>query len=335
MLSNVALGRCCSTTSKNVLRVLLLSRNLSVSASCCKGKGIHKVAVIGGGTMGSGICQMFAQSGIQVAVIDNDEYAQKCFVSIRKSLQTLSEEKFPNEPRSAHKFINDVLSSIQTTQSLDDGLKNADLVVEAVIEDLAVKRHLFKQMDRIAAPHTIFTSNTSSLSIEEIAEVTSRQDRFMGLHFFNPITAMRAVEVIATEKTSPEVVDLISKVIVDVGKVPVKCKENKENAGFIVNSLLYPFLMEAVRLHETGYATIENIDTAMKLGAGLPMGPFELIDLIGIDSVKFVIDRWHAKYPNNPKYFPSPLIDKLAGESKLGQKSGQGFYSYRPKLGLY
>jgi len=278
--------------------------------------------------MGSGISQLFAQSGIPVTVIDCDDYAQKCLVKIRKSLQVLSDEKFPNEPRAAQKFINDVFGCLDTTQSWEKGMKDADLVIEAVVESLSVKQELFKKVDLLAPAHAILTSNTSSLSIEELGEVTSRQDRFMGLHFFNPVQQQRAVELITTQKTSPSVVDAVEKVIFDVGKLPVRCRENKENAGFIVNSLLYPSLMEALRLHETGHATIENIDKAMKLGHGLRHGPFEMMDIIGIDSVKFVIDRWHTKYPNNPKYFPSPTLDKLVADNKLGKKSGQGFYVY-------
>ena len=296
---------------------------------------IRSVAVIGGGVMGSGIAQVCAQSGFNVTVVDNDEYAQKCLLTIMKSLDILSIKKFPYEPKCARKFITDVLGCLQTTQSLETGCKNADLIIEAVIEDIEIKRGIFQKIDALAPPHTIFASNTSSLSIEEIGELTTRPDRFMGLHFFNPVWKMRAVEVISANKTSFETIDTMLSFVRNIGKVPVKCKENIETAGFIVNSLLFPYLLEALRFLERGHASVEDIDIAMKLGAGLPSGPFELIDIIGIDDMKSVVDRWHRKYPNNPKYFPSEILNKLFLENKLGRKSGQGFYCYRPKHKLY
>lgn len=296
---------------------------------------IQNVTVVGGGVMGSGIAQVCAQSGFNVTVVDNDEYAQKCLLSIMKSLDAVSLHKFPHEPKSARKFITDVLGSLQTTQDLENGCKNADLVIEAVIEDVDIKKNMFQKIDGLAPPHTIFASNTSSLSIEEIGELTTRPDRFLGLHFFNPASKLRAVEVIRANKTSNETVESMLVFVRDIGKVPVTCRENPETAGFIVNSLLFPYLLEALRFLESGNASIEDIDTAMKLGAGLPNGPFELIDIIGIDDMKSVVDRWHAKYPNNPKYFPSDILNKLFSENKLGRKSGQGFYTYKPKNRLY
>lgn len=316
--------------------IAFIRKAFSTSSNQQKQKGdIRDVAIVGGGTMGSGIAQAFAQSGINVTVIDNDEYAQSCLLNIMKSLNILSAKKFPHEPRCSRKFITDILSFVQTTQSLEKGCENADLVIETVVEDLDIKMNLFKKIDSIAPKHTVFASNTSSFSIEDIGSLTCRQELFMGLHFFNPVWRMRAVEVIATEHTSKDAVDMICSLVKDIGKVPVKCKENKETAGFLVNSLLFPYLLEAVRFYERGHASLEDIDTAMKLGAALPAGPFELMDIIGIDNMKSISDRWHAKYPNNPKYFPTELINKLFVENKLGRKSGQGFYTYKPKNKLY
>jgi len=336
-----------STVSSNVRLLSLGSKRIASSFQKCllvrylstshagmtyshKGE-IQKVTVVGGGVMGSGIAQVCAQSGYQVTVVDNDEYAQRCMLNIMKTLETLSLEKFPYEPKSARKFITDVLGCVTTTQSVELGCKNADLVIEAIIEDLDVKKYFFQKIDALAPPHAIIASNTSSLSVEDIGELTNKVDRVLGLHFFNPAWKMRAVEVVATRHTSPLVINKVSSFVRDIGKVPVKCKVNDETAGFIVNSLLFPYLLEALRFLERGYASVEDIDIAMKLGAGLPSGPFELIDMIGIDDLKFVVDRWHAKYPKNPKYYPSKILNELFEANKLGLKSGEGFYDYRQR----
>ncbi|NXF95134.1 HCDH protein, partial [Eubucco bourcierii] len=173
---------------------------------------------------------------------------------------------------------------------------------------------------------TIFASNTSSLQITQMANSTTRQDRFGGLHFFNPVPMMKLVEVIKTPMTSQKTFESLMDFSKAVGKSPVSCKDTP---GFIVNRLLVPYMMEAVRLFERGDASKEDIDVAMKLGAGYPMGPFELLDYVGLDTSKYIIDGWHSLEPNNPLFAPSPLLNKLVEEKKLGKKTGEGFYKYK------
>ncbi|MEQ2243206.1 hypothetical protein ILYODFUR_004721, partial [Ilyodon furcidens] len=174
--------------------------------------------------------------------------------------------------------------------------------------------------------HSIFASNTSSLPITDIASSTSRQDRFGGLHFFNPVSMMKLVEVIATSATSQETFDSLLSFSKALGKTPVSCKDTP---GFIVNRLLVPYMIEALRLHERGHGSKEDIDIAMKLGAGYPMGPFELSDYVGLDTLKFIIDGWNEKDPDNPLFTPSELLNKLVADGKLGKKTGEGFYKYK------
>merc|ERR1719512_376114 len=209
--------------------------------------------------------------------------------------------------------------------SANDALTSADLVVEAVVENMGLKQKLFAEYDAIAPAKTIFASNTSSLPISEIASVTTRKDRFGGLHFFNPVPVMKLLEVVRTPKTSDETFQSM----MDWGKAMTKvCVAAKDTPGFIVNRLLVPNLMESIRLVERGDATPKDVDIAMKLGAGHPMGPFELADYVGLDTTKFIIDGWAEKYPNETLFKPSPLLNKLVSEGKFGRKSGEGFYKY-------
>lgn len=316
-----------SVFQKCVLARTLSTTNAAVKYASNKDE-IQRITVVGGGVMGSGIAQVCAQSGCLVTVVDDDEYSQRCMLNIMKTLETIAAEKFPYEPKSSRKFITDVLGCITTTQSIEKGCKDADLVIEAIIEDIDIKKDTFHKIDQLAPSHAILASNTSSLNIEDIGSLCKRLDRVIGMHFFNPAYQMRAVEVIATCQTSPLVINKVLSFVRDIGKVPVRCRANDETAGFIVNSLLFPYLLEALRFLERGYASVQDIDTAMKLGAGLPSGPFELIDILGIDDIKFVVDRWHAKYPDNPKYFPSKILNELYEADKLGIKSGAGFYDY-------
>lgn len=329
------------STGNNLLRrnrqLTSALKKATVSTTCihhtsitAHGKSdIHNVTVIGGGVMGAGIAQASAQNGHSVTVVDTDEFTQKCMVSIMKSLNLLAKKKFVDEPKSSKKFIDDVMGNIKTTQSMTKGCEHADLVIESVVENLKVKKQLLKRADEVAPASTIFASNTSSLLIEDIAVGTGRLDRFAGLHFFNPVWKMKLVEVIGIEQTSDNTMKQVTSYINGIGKVPVRCNDNH---GFIVNNLLYPYLLDAIRFYERGHGSIEDIDIAMKLGAGLPSGPFELIDIIGLDTVNYVCSLWHEKYPDDPKYFPIDTLTEMVQKKKLGRKTGQGFYKYKHKL---
>lgn len=287
---------------------------------------IKNVTVIGGGAMGAGIAQAAAQNGFQVTVVDNDEFGQKCLVQISRSLDIIAKKKFPEEPKGAKKFRDAIFKNLSIKNKLKDIPENTDLVIEAIIENLDIKRDIFKKLDSITPSSTIFASNTSSLSINDIASSTSRPDRFGGLHFFNPVWAMKLCEVIKAKETSEETFNTLTKFASDVGKTPVK---STDIPGFIVNRLLFPYLMEALRFYERGHATHEDIDAAMRYGAGYPVGPFELLDIIGLDIVKSAIDGWHNNEPDNKLFEPSELLNKMVAEEKLGRKTMQGFYKYK------
>jgi len=226
-------------------------------------------------------------------------------------------------------FVSEILARVASNTSPEKAVENADLVVEAIVENLDIKKNLFRSLDKVAPKHTVFVSNTSSLLIADIAADTpKRKPQFAGLHFFNPVPVMKLVEVIRIPETNEETYKKLIEFSHAIGKVPVTCKDNP---GFIVNRLLVPYLGEAIRMMERGEATIKDIDTAMKLGCGYPMGPFELLDYAGLDTNKFVMDGWTEKYPGNPLFAPSETINKLVKEGKLGCKSGEGFYKYNKK----
>lgn len=301
-----------------------------VATTCVdKSGGIQNVTVIGGGVMGAGIAQVSAQNGFNVVVVANDEYSQKCMVSIWKSLDIISKKRFPTEPKSAKTWTDGILGNIQTTQKYDIGCENADLIIESVVEDLDIKKGVFQKIDPLIPQKAIVASNTSSLSIEEMSLGLQCADRFLGVHFFNPVWHMKLVEVIATNQTSENAMNAVLSYVSDIGKTAVKCADNP---GFIVNHMLYPYLMESLRFMESGHASVADIDSAMKLGAGLPLGPFELIDIIGLDTVQQVISTWNQKYPDDPRFFPSETINEMVRQKKLGMKTKQGFYAYKHTL---
>lgn len=304
----------------------LLARCMSSSAAAKK-LAIKHVTVIGGGLMGAGIAQVAAATGHTVVLVDQtDDILKKSTKSIQDSLKRVSKKMFSDKPEAASQFIEKTLSNFSTSTDPAAVVHSTDLVVEAIVENLEVKHELFKKLDKFAPEHTIFASNTSSLPITDIANSTTRQDRFGGLHFFNPVPMMKLVEVIKTPMTSQTTFDSLLDFSKALGKTPVSCKDTP---GFIVNRLLVPYLMESVRLHEKGHASKEDIDVAMKLGAGYPMGPFELLDYVGLDTSKYIIDGWYEMEPENPLFAPSELLNKLVAEKKLGKKTGEGFYKYR------
>jgi len=240
-------------------------------------------------------------------------------------LERVAKKKFETDANAGKDYIDSTLRRIQTTTDLKTAAKDADVIIEAIVENIKTKQELWSQLDSFAPKRTLFASNTSSLPIRDIASSTKRKDMFGGLHFFNPVPVMKLVEVVTTPELSPASHQSLLQFSKDLGKSPITCKDTP---GFVVNRLLVPYMMESIRMLERGDASKEDIDTAMKLGAGYPMGPFQLLDYVGLDTTKFIIDGWHKAFPNEPAFQPSPLLNKLVAEKKLGNKTGEGFYTY-------
>ncbi len=278
-----------------------------------------KICVIGTGTMGSGIVQAFAQAGVPVLMKSRSEASnQKAVAKITKSLAKLVEKGKVTE-----EYMNSVLGNITTTAEYSD-LADCDLIIEAAVETMELKRELFAQLDQICKPEAILASNTSSLSITEIAGCTSRPEQVIGMHFFNPAPVMKLVELIKGQRTSDEVADKIKALAESIGKVPVMVNEAP---GFVVNRVLIPMVNEAVGILADGVATKEEIDEAMKLGANHPMGPLALGDLIGLDVCLAIMEVLHREYGDD-KYRPHPLLRKMVRANLLGRKTGAGFFTY-------
>ncbi|XP_046427821.1 hydroxyacyl-coenzyme A dehydrogenase, mitochondrial-like isoform X2 [Neodiprion fabricii] len=287
---------------------------------------IKHITVVGGGLMGSGIAQVAAQSGHRVTLVDiSPDVLKKSQDSIQKSLSRVAKKLYKDNPTEGEKLVKTALASIDVSTDLQAAVKTTDLVIEAIVENLEAKHKLFASIDDVAPASTIFASNTSSLSIGEIASVTKRKDRFGGLHFFNPVPVMKLLEVIRIPETSDETYNTLMEWGKAIGKTCITCKDTP---GFVVNRLLVPYMSEAVRLLERGDASARDIDIAMKLGAGYPMGPIELADYVGHDTTKSILDGWHKKFPDNPVFKPTETLNKLVKEGKLGVKTGEGFYKY-------
>ncbi|SCK00842.1 Probable 3-hydroxybutyryl-CoA dehydrogenase [uncultured Clostridium sp.] len=280
---------------------------------------MEKIFVLGAGTMGAGIVQAFAQKGYEVIVRDiKDEFVERGIAGINKGLsKQVSKGKMTEEAKE------EILSRISGTTDMNLAA-DCDLVVEAAIENMKIKKEIFEELDKICKPEAILASNTSSLSITEVASATARPDKVIGMHFFNPAPVMKLVEIIRGMATSQETFDSVKEVSLAIGKEPV---EVKEAPGFVVNRILIPMINEASFILQEGIASVEDIDTAMKYGANHPMGPLALGDLIGLDVCLAIMDVLYNETGDN-KYRASSVLRKYVRAGWLGRKSGKGFYDY-------
>ncbi|VDM53029.1 unnamed protein product [Angiostrongylus costaricensis] len=287
---------------------------------------ISSVAVIGAGLMGSGIAQVSATAKLDVMLVDrSDELLEKSRKSIHANLCRVAKKEHANDKGAQDALVEGALSRLHTTTSLEEAVKERNLVIEAVVEDIEVKRKLFSEIELITKPSAVFVTNTSSFRLEDIGIAIKAKERFGGLHFFNPVPVMKLLEVVRHKDTSDSTFETLMEYGKEIGKKTVACKDTP---GFIVNRLLVPYMFEALRMAERGDASVEDIDIAMKLGAGYPMGPFELCDYVGLDTTKFIMDGWHKQYPTEPLFKPSGMLSNLVEKGKLGRKSGEGFYKY-------
>lgn len=278
-----------------------------------------KIYVIGTGTMGSGVVQAFAQANQPVVMKSRTQASlDKAVAKISKSLA-----KLVDKGKVTQDYLDATLANISTTTDYAT-FADADLIIEAASEDMNLKKEVFTELDKICKPETIFATNTSSLSITEIAACTNRPDRFIGMHFFNPAPVMKLVEVIKGQKTSDDVCNRIMELSSAIGKTPVMVKEAP---GFVVNRILIPLVNEGIGIYADGIASVEDIDNAMKLGANHPMGPLALGDLIGLDVCLAIMEVLHNEFGDD-KYRPHPLLRKMVRAGLLGRKTGEGFYKY-------
>ena len=280
---------------------------------------IKKVGVLGCGLMGSGIAQVAAQAGYDTVVREVEQkYLDKGLAGIEKNLgKSVEKGKLKAEDKDA------CLSHLKGTVSLD-ALADCDIVIEAIIENAQLKKETYAELDRIVKKDAIFASNTSSLTITELSMATARPKQFVGLHLFNPVPIMKLVEVIRALTTSDETYRAVFGFAESLGKEPITAPDRP---GFIVNRLLVPYLLDAIRAYENGLGTLEDIDKGMKLGCGYPMGPFTLLDFVGLDTTYYIANIMFEEF-REPAYAPPPLLKRMVLAGRMGRKSGRGFYSY-------
>ena len=281
---------------------------------------VMRVAVIGSGTMGNGIAHSFASSGYKVILHDiKKEFLDNGIATIEQNLN-----RFYKKGKINSEDIESTLNNIRSTIDIND-ISDVDLVIEATTEDFNIKSSLFSSLDKITHPHCILATNTSSISINKIADSTKRAHNVIGMHFMNPVPIMKLVEIIKTNRTSSETLDKIIDISKSLGKKPVECLDSP---GFVSNRILMPMINEAIYTLMEGVAKPEAIDEIMKLGMSHPMGPLQLADLIGLDVCLSIMNVLKDGFNNDPKYEPCPLLIKLCKENKLGRKTGEGFYKY-------
>ncbi len=279
---------------------------------------IKKVGVLGCGLMGSGIAQVSATAGFDVTVLEVEQkYLDKGFAGIEKSLAKFAEKGTLKETPQA------VRARLKGTTKRED-LADCDIVIEAIIENVEEKKKMYGSLDPIVKKEAIFATNTSSISVTELLTSTKRPERFIGLHFFNPVPLMKLVEVVKTIATAPDVYDAAYEFGKNLGKVPVR---TSDKTGFIVNRLLVPYLLDAIRAYEEGVGSIEDIDNAMKLGCGYPMGPFTLLDFVGLETTYYITHVMYDEFKER-RFASPPLLKRLVMAGWYGRKTGKGFYDY-------
>jgi 3-hydroxybutyryl-CoA dehydrogenase len=284
---------------------------------------IRKVGVLGCGLMGSGIAQVAATAGFDVTVLEVEQkFLDKGFAGIEKSLAKFA-EKPPEKGGITAQQKDAIRARLKGTTRRED-LADCDIIIEAVIENVAQKKEMYAALDGIAKKDAIFASNTSSISITELMTATKRPERFVGLHFFNPVPLMKLVEVVRTIATASDVYETAYEFGKKLGKVPVR---TSDKTGFIVNRLLVPYMLDAIRAYEEGVGSIEDIDNAMKLGCGYPMGPFTLLDFVGLDTTYYITHVMYDEFKEQ-RFASPPLLKRLVMAGWYGRKSGKGFYDY-------
>lgn len=280
---------------------------------------VKKLGVLGAGTMGAGIAQIGAQAGLQVVLADIDQaFVDRGFKGIVKNWdKDLSKGKINEQDKAG--FLSNIITSTQNAS-----FKDCDLVIEVIVENIDIKKNVFKELNQICSPQTIFSSNTSGFSITEMAAASGRPDRFVGMHFFNPVPVMKLVEVIPGIETTEDTVDTAMEMAGVIGKRAIRCKEAP---GFIVNRILVPYLNDAATAYQEGVASAKDIDEAMKLGANMPIGPLALCDLVGIDVLLMVIENFYREF-GDPKFRPSLALKQKVRAGHFGIKTGKGFFDY-------